>query len=387
MIGGINAMNDALHADGQRTDPENTPYKLALVWRGDPKAPDQPTRHRDRLQPLTRALAEMEIEVEPVVYFDNAVEAIRGRLLRCDGAMVWVNPLADGQDRSRLDPMLREVAGSGVWVSADPDVILKMGTKEVLYRTQELGWGADTHLYETFQAFQVGFPSRLEAGLPRVLKPNRGNDGQGVWKVQLGLEGGARYPETPGRSSDTAMVVVQAAADDWVEVVPLTEFIERCRPYFSGTGCLIDQAFQRRVGDGMIRCYLSQDKVVGFSEQWPRAEAAAAGLPTLGMASAKTMHESSAVRFQRLRRMMEDAWLPSMLAILDLAPAALPAIWDADFLLGPPDAAGVDTYVLCEINVSSVLPFPDTAAGSIAHTAANCMEAARRMRRRPRPTA
>jgi hypothetical protein len=98
------------------------------------------------------------------------------------------------------------------------------------------------------------------------------------------------------------------------------------------------------------------------------------------MASAKTMHEPSAARFQRLRRLMEDTWLPSMLDILDLAPPALPAVWDADFLLGPPDAAGEDSYVLCEINISSVLPFPDTAAVSIARTAAACMEAARQAR-------
>src|SRR3712207_2206819 len=137
----------------------------------------------------------------------------------------------------------------------------------------------------------------------------------------------------------------------------------------------------------MVRCYLSGDEVVGFSEQWPRAEAATTGAPALGMASAKTMHGPSAARFQRLRRMMEEAWVPSMLGILDLARAALPAIWDADFLLGPPDAAGEDTYVLCEINVSSVLPFPDAAAGSVARTTAKCMEAARLTRRGPWATA
>ncbi|HYZ34478.1 MAG TPA: hypothetical protein VE684_19585, partial [Crenalkalicoccus sp.] len=79
-------------------------------------------------------------------------------------------------------------------------------------------------------------------------------------------------------------------------------------------------------------------------------------------------------------QVMEETWLPGMLGILDLTPAVLPAIWDADFLLGPQDASGEDTYVLCEINVSSVLPFPDTAAGSIARTAVGCMERARRAR-------
>jgi hypothetical protein len=365
---------------------EGTPLRLALMWRGNPDAPDQPTTHLARLQPLADALIEAGAEIEPVVYFDDTVEAVRDRLLQCDGVMVWVNPLANGRDRSRLDPMLRQVASGGIWVSAHPDVILKMGTKEVLYRTRELSWGADTHLYETFQAFEEQFPSRLGAGLPRVLKPQRGNDGQGIWKVRFDRDGGSGHAGALAPSSDAAMVVVQAAANDGVEVLRLSEFIQRCRPHFSGAGCLVDQAFQQRVGEGMIRCYLSQDQVVGFAEQWPRIKATTAEMPALGMASAKTMHEPSAPRFQRLRRMMEVSWLPSMLGILDLTPAALPAVWDADFLLGQPDASGEDTYVLCEINVSAVLPFPDTAAGNIARTAAHCMEAARQARRATAPS-
>ena len=45
---------------------------------------------------------------------------------------------------------------------------------------------------------------------------------------------------------------------------------------------------------------------------------------------------------------------------------ALPIIWDADFLYGPRSDSGEDTYVLCEINVSSVIPLPDQAATEIA---------------------
>jgi hypothetical protein len=40
--------------------------------------------------------------------------------------------------------MLRDLAARGVWVSAHPDVILKMGVEDVLYRTRHLGWGTDT---------------------------------------------------------------------------------------------------------------------------------------------------------------------------------------------------------------------------------------------------
>ena len=54
---------------------------------------------------------------------------------------------------------------------------------------------------------------------------------------------------------------------------------------------------------------------------------------------------------------------------LDIQAEALPLIWDADFLYGPKTSKGEDTYVLCEINVSSVLPIPDEAPEEIAQSA------------------
>ena len=48
----------------------------------------------------------------------------------------------------------------------------------------------------------------------------------------------------------------------------------------------------------------------------------------------------------------------------------MPVIWDADFLYGPKTAAGEDTYVLCEINVSAVLPIPEEAPAEIARCVA-----------------
>ena len=60
-----------------------------------------------------------------------------------------------------------------------------MGVKEVLHRTKHLGWGTDTHLYRNAAEFDAAFPARLQSSGPRVLKQNRGNGGQGVWKVEL----------------------------------------------------------------------------------------------------------------------------------------------------------------------------------------------------------
>jgi hypothetical protein len=59
--------------------------------------------------------------------------------------------------------------------------------------------------------------------------------------------------------------------------------------------------------------------------------------------------------------------------LLDIDTHRLPVLWDCDFLLGPKIAterpSGEDTYVLCEINVSSVSPFPDTAVTPLAQAA------------------
>jgi hypothetical protein len=88
---------------------------------------------------------------------------VRQQLLAVDGVLVWVDPIHEWQTRAVLDPMLLDVASRGPWVSALPDVILKMGTKEVLHRTKHLGWGTDTHLYRTVADFRGAFPPRLQA--------------------------------------------------------------------------------------------------------------------------------------------------------------------------------------------------------------------------------
>jgi len=58
-----------------------------------------------------------------------------------------------------------------------------------------------------------------------------------------------------------------------------------------------------------------------------------------------------------------------MMHVLGIDFGSPPIIWDADFLYGPRDASGRDTYVLCEINVSSVFPFPEEAPAEIARLA------------------
>ena len=61
--------------------------------------------------------------------------------------------------------------------------------------------------------------------------------------------------------------------------------------------------------------------------------------------------------------------------LLDIGTERLPVLWDCDFLFGPKRESGEDTYVLCEINVSSVAPFPESAPPYIAQAVLARLEA------------
>jgi hypothetical protein len=339
------------------------PPRLALLWRGDRQTRRDATPDNNRLRHVFEALAARGLHAEPAVYDDDIADEVRAQLLTLDGVLVWVDPLAEGQNRTVLDALLRDVASKGIWVSAHPDVILKMGVKEVLHRTRHLGWGTGTHLYRSARAFRDEFPPLLRSAGPRVLKQNRGNGGQGVWKIEL-LSASAQ--------EGASVRVLQARRGSLPEDLPLDDFMRRCQTYFAAEGCIVDQPFQQRLPDGMIRCYMGADKVVGFGHQRvkalmpppPDGPDSAAAQP-----GPRIMHPASAPPFQALRSKMETEWTPQMMQLLDIDAAALPIIWDADFLYGPRTPTGEDTYVLCEINVSSVFPFPDQAPSEIARLA------------------
>jgi hypothetical protein len=70
----------------------------------------------------------------------------------------------------------------------------------------------------------------------------------------------------------------------------------------------------------------------------------------------------TAAPFQVLRAKMEGEWTPQMIPLPGFDKTSLPVIWDAEFLYGPCPATGEDSYVLCEINVGSVLAIPDAGA-------------------------
>src|SRR5947199_6773254 len=128
------------HGSTNMPEPPACLGRVAIL-RGDENARRSASRETGRFAAIFAALAASGIHAVPVVYEDDVLDAVRAQLAALDGVLVWVNPIHEGRNRAHLDELLRDVAASGVWVSAHPDVIVKMGTKDVLYRTRKMGWG------------------------------------------------------------------------------------------------------------------------------------------------------------------------------------------------------------------------------------------------------
>lgn len=345
--------------------------EIAIVFPGDRSTNRTPTPENTRFADLFAAFSAAGVAAHPVVYHDDFRDEVRDQLLRVDCALVWANPIIEeGRSRATLNAVLRDVASRGVFVSAHPDVIDTLGTKEVLYRTRDLGWGCDTHLYDSLAQLKKQLPVRLAHGKARVLKQCRGNGGDGVWKVCLPTETSSAdtLASSQQLGPDTPVRVRHAKRGSIEEQIPLGAFYRRCAPYFSDDGLIIDQEYQERLPEGMIRCYLVHDSVVGFGHQQINAlypvlpGQAAHEAPQPGP---RLYYPPTETAFQRPKEMLEQEWIPALKQLLGIPTESLPILWDCDFLLGPKQSDGSDSYVLCEINVSSVAPYPESAVAEI----------------------
>ncbi len=360
--------------------------RVAILYPGDREAKRNATADNNRFSELFKAFASRGIRAEPAVYHDEFGDDVREQLMGVDGVLVWVNPIQDGRNRSILDSMLRDVAAAGIFVSAHPDVILKMGTKEVLYRTRAIGWGCDTHLYGSMDQLRQELPVQLASGRARVLKQYRGNGGDGVWKAQVPANALPReaHHDAALPQPGTVLRVRHAKRGCHEREMTLGQFFDQCESYFSADGQMIDQEYQERLPGGMIRCYLVHDKVAGFGHQAINAlhpAPAGAASTEAPQPGPRLYHPPTKPEYQALKDKLEQEWMSAVQQLLEIETESLPILWDCDFLLGPVGDNGEDTYVLCEINVSSVAPYPESAVPAMCDATGVRVQAARQRRR------
>jgi hypothetical protein len=323
--------------------------RIALLYPGDRSMRDRADPLESRFAALFDALADAGVTAEPAVYHDDFADEVRAQLLRMQGVLVWHNPIEGGpvpRTRTRLDAMLRDVAAHGVFVSAHPDTILRLGTKDVLLAVCDLPFGSDAVRVASIDALRNELPARLARGA-RVLKQRRGHSGIGVWRIE--------------RRRDGTLALRHAQRGTVEETVDFETVLQRLAPYFEGGGHMIDQAWQPRLVEGMTRAYLVRDRVVGFGHQAVNALFPAQGDAPAPLPGPRLYSGPDDARFVGLRERLERDWVHQLCECTGTPAQALPLLWDADFLPG----ASADAHVLCEVNVSSVAPYPESAVGPL----------------------
>jgi hypothetical protein len=324
-----------------------TATSVALLYPGDRAMRERADPAESRFAALFEAFAAAGVRAQPAVYHDDLADEVKAQLLQVGGVLVWHNPIEGGRRRDRLDALLREVAHAGVFVSTHPDSIVKLGTKDILLHTRDLPFGSDVQRINSLAQLDAELPTRLHAG-PRVLKQHRGHSGIGVWRVE--------WADAHART--VRLRHAQRGSEE--QVVNWPTLRQTLAPYFEpdAGGHMIDQAWQPRLTEGMLRAYLVADRVAGFGHQainalYPSAPGAPAVPP-----GPRLYFDAQEPQFQPLKQRLEGGWVNLLRDKLGLSHAQLPLLWDCDFMFGEPTAAEPHHFVLCEVNVSSVSPFP-----------------------------
>jgi hypothetical protein len=300
-----------------------------------------------------KALAELLVKngftVKPIFYHDSRREQIETKLSEFNAVQVWVNPFSQGNDRRHLDALLLNIASKGVYVSTHPEVISKIGTKKVLYTTREMEWGGDIKLYSDYNDFEKRFLASMNNTSIRVLKKLKGQSGDGIYKVSLADSGNIR------------VLPANSPADE--RMLSREDFHKEFYEYFESGGLLIDQPWSKGIINGMVRCYLTKNKVSGFGYQEAIAlcpytnELNSEIRPT----SRRFYFSEYCGLFQDLRQIMESKWIPQLQEIHSIFDEMMPLLWDIDLFINDVNNAHTENkYSICEINVSSVSPFPQS---------------------------
>jgi hypothetical protein len=298
----------------------------------------------EKYKALAEAFRSAGVNIQSVSYNDEVADSLTVSLQQFDAVLVWINPIEQGNDRIRLDQMLSAIAAKGCYVSSHPETILKMGTKDILYKTKDMDWGGDVRKYTNPDQFATQFEESLRTSGTRVLKQYRGNGGNGVFKVQWETEG---------------ILVTHAAMANEPRLLTFSDFLNEFSTYVLSNGMLIDQPWHEHMMNGIVRCYVSGNQVAGFGYQEINAfYPSDSGFIPPGK---RYYYTENCGLFVDLRTIMQTEWISMLQSLLSISNNMMPVIWDADFFINNMHLPASKKYTLCEINASCVSPFPPSA--------------------------
>lgn len=283
------------------------------------------------------------------------------------GIIIRINPgTLSTASQKKCDEMLRELGLAGIVILSHPDVATCLGAKDSLVKIKHLKCGIeDTEVYYTPDSFRYGFCKTI-AYQPRVIKQNRGSQGEGIWICKLKDE--SAYCDKYGDhmvTLDTELVLMEAF-DNHVEYHTVGEFIDFCingrvgaccewtstsnGRYFEGGleagAMVVDQRFLPRIVEGEVRCLMVGYELVEIVHKKPKEGGLSA---TLQSGAVYTRYSPQDPKFAKLVSNFKDD-IPHIMECFNMADQPLPLLWTADYIYGESD----DDLFVGEINCSCV---------------------------------
>jgi len=330
------------------------------------------TGHRRDSLPIATHIAQQPLAQSCLVYFldstiDATADATNSALQRflqakARGIIVRVNPgTLSSSAQAELDEMLCALAANGVKIMTHPRTVRLMGAKDSLTKIRHLQCGmSDTQVYYTAESFRQGFCETIVQG-PRVMKQNRGSQGEGIWICRL-VEAASSASLAPLN----AMLELTEANDNHIEYHTVGEFLDFCIKGPRGDclwtstsngryldegidAMLVNQRFLPRIVEGEIRCLMVGDQLLSIVHKKPSAGGVSA---TLQSGAVYTTYPPGDPQFATLVDSFR-ADLPRIMEAFGLQEEPLPLLWTADFIMDY-DKHGNDCYYVGEFNCACV---------------------------------
>jgi len=259
---------------------------------------------------------------------------------------------------SRIDPgkyenfteetyleFLRRLISANIRGSTDPDVMMKLGTKEVLFQLKNTKIGSvDVEIYKTKEEFTKNFYEVVKRSPEgRVLKQNRGAGGRGVFLVSI---------LSPSSSSTSLEVWCCEAHDaslkkysNWDEFssVIASQFLNSQNP----TSFLVSMPFYKNVKEGEVRVVMTQNQPICVVHKHPKADENGDFFSCTVKSGAiiEYIYDFKAIQEWKSLTELVISELPNIQEILKIT--NLPHLWTIDFIKNDQG-----NYVLGEINCS-----------------------------------
>ena len=297
--------------------------------------------HRPDTIPICNELIQLGWGSLPIYYSDDTYDLVNDFLSKdiIQGVIVRINPgTVPGVTNSKWERLVTNISNQGICVMTTPDVMKKMGAKDVLGKITGLNCGLpDTEVYYTIEDWEKQFPPTLTK--KRVVKQNRGSSGEGIWVVEL-LD--HDLPIT-----HSSRIKIQEAVDNHTEETTLGEFLTFCHQYLLGKdGLIVNQRYCPRIIEGEIRLNMIGNQVEAIVHKKPIQGGISA---TLSSGAEYTQYPPDEPKFSKLVELWEKD-KQELMKTLGLGDTPLPLIWTADFIFGDDD----ESFIIGEINCSCV---------------------------------